>query len=322
MIALWVMASLLTGPAPQPDCTPHQMQAVLQHTDTPLRLTCSVRLSEGQSITRPLLLEGPEASGTVVDCQGGILGREGRSVTTSRPTVGIWSRKTADSPSGGVWARPTGIIIRNCRIIGNVRIWGMGADGSYDDLRASSRLQGHIQRAQAAAPSRIQLEGLTITGRGSIPLYVGPGVTEVSLTGSTLNGTTTAAAIYLDAESAHNRITDNRILTLTGREKIAVDGSAYNRITDNRFDLQGKPGIFLYRNCGERAVIRHQTPSHNAITGNAFTGASWLRPRLVVENARNGRRTYCGADAGYPFGSSNDNRDNATGNTIRANLSQ
>lgn len=314
MIGLWV-ASLLIGYPTKPACTAEQMQAVLQITDTPLSLTCSVTLSAGQTISRPLRLEGPQARGTVINCNTGTIGRETRPVTTSNPTVAIWSRKDVD----GSWLRPTDIAIRNCHIIGNIRIWGMGSDGSYDDLRASSRQTGHIERTQEAAPTRILLENLTVTGRSSIPLYVGPGVTEVSLIHSTLNGSTTATAIYLDAESARNHITYNRILTRTGREMIAIDGSAYNTITGNRFDLHGQAGILLYRNCGERGVVRHQTPSHNRIENNAFTGASWLRPRLVVENARNGRRSYCSDDAGYPFGSSIDDRDNATGNIIRNN---
>jgi len=310
-----LVASLLIDYPPKPACSPEQMQAVMQVTDAPLSLTCTVILQSGQRITRPLRLEGTQARGLTIDCNGGAIGREGRLVSTSQPTVAIWSSKQTD----GTWRRPESIAIRNCHIIGNLRIWGMGSDGNYDDLRTSSRQQGHVARTQAAAPRRITLDNLTITGRGSIPLYIGPGVTEVSLKNSTVNGTTTATAIYLDAESANNRIENNRILTRTGREKIAVDGSAHNTITGNRFDLHGQAGILLYRNCGERGVIRHQTPSHNWIEGNSFTGASWLRPRLVVENARNGRRSYCGDDAGYPFGSSIDDRDNATDNIIQNN---
>jgi len=309
------VASLLIDYPPKPPCSPEQMQTVMQVTDAPLSLTCTVILQSGQRITRPLRLEGAQARGLTIDCNGGAIGREGRPVNTSQPTVAIWSGKQADR----TWQHPESITIRDCHIIGNLRIWGMGSDGSYDDLRASSRQQGHVARTQAAAPTRITLDNLTITGRGSIPLYIGPGVTEVSFQNSTLNGTTTATAIYLDAESAHNRIENNRILTRTGREKIAVDGSAHNTITGNRFDLHGQAGILLYRNCGERGVIRHQTPSYNRIEGNSFTGASWLRPRLVVENARNGRRSYCGDDAGYPFGSSIDDRDNATDNIIQNN---
>lgn len=315
MISLLIGMQMIATTPRLPDCTPERMEQVIEITDTPLHLDCSVSLQAGQSITRPLIVEGLKGRGVAIHCAGGSIGRTGRAVSTSNPTVAIWSRKT---DTGG-WERPADVSIRNCHIIGNLRIWGMGADGSYDDLRASSRQAGHIERVQQAAPTRIRLEGLTVTGQGSIPVYVGPGVTDVSLTGSTLNGTTTATALYLDAESARNRIENNRIVTRTGREMIAIDGSASNIIKGNRFDLHGNAGILLYRNCGERGVVRHQTPSHNRIEGNVFTGASWLRPRLVVENARNGRRSYCEDDAGYPFGSSADDRDNATSNLIRNN---
>ena len=310
----WLAAILIPAP-PAPPCTIEQKQVLTQVSDTPARLECSVTLAAGETIPRPILIEGRSGNGVLINCQGGTIGRPNLAVTTRRPTVAILSRKS----DNGTWTRVQSVSIRNCTVLGNIRIFGMGADGEYDDLRQSSRRQGHVERAKLAAPVNIVLDQLTITGRGSIPLYIGPGTSNVVLKDSTLNGVTSATAIYLDAESARNHITGNRILTRTGREMIAIDGSAENKITDNHFDLHGKPGIFLYRNCGERGVIRHQTPSNNTITGNSFTGASWLRPRLVVENARNGRRSYCRDDAGYPFGSSMDDRDNASGNIIRGN---
>ncbi|WP_242912275.1 right-handed parallel beta-helix repeat-containing protein [Brevundimonas pishanensis] len=310
----WLVSSLITYP-PAPACSAEKHQQAMQVSDEPFRLDCSLVLVEGQTIPRPILIEGPPGRGVGLNCQGGTVGRRDLSVSIARPTIAIRSRKTAE----GVWERPHSLAVRNCTVLGNIRIFGMGADGGYDDLRQSSRLPGHTIRAQAAAPTQVWLDNLVLTGRGSIPLYIGTGVTAVSLTNSTLNGSSTATAIYLDAESRGNTIRDNRILTRTAREMIAIDGSAHNLITGNRFDLHGKPGIFLYRNCGERGVVRHQTPSNNTITGNSFTGASWLRPRLVVENARNGSRSYCRDDAGYPFGSSVDDRDNASGNRIQNN---
>ncbi len=160
---------------------------------------------------------------------------------------------------------------------------------------------------------------MTIVGTGSIPLYVGPGVTRLSLTHSTLSGRSDATALYLDAESADNRIENNVIAVGTRREVVAIDGSARNRIIGNRFDLKGRPGVFLYRNCGERGVIRHQTPSNNQVTDNVFSGAARLRPQRVVVGAREGRRSYCGEDRGYPWGSSADDGDRATGNVVARN---
>ena len=69
-------------------------------------------------------------------------------------------------------------------------------------------------------------------------------------------------------------------------------------------------------------MIRHQTPSYNQITDNVFTGAGWLRPRAVVIGSREGGRPYCGDDRGWPFGSSVDNGDGATGNVTARNIVQ
>lgn len=302
-------------PAAHP-CSAADLDELTAEARIPYRLTCRAVLRSGQSITRPLLIEGAEASGAGLDCQGGTVGRPGVATTTRQPTIAIWSRRI----TAAHWSRPTDIRIANCIIHGAVRVWGMGADGDYDDLRASSRTAAHTATAQAAAPSHIEMDRLVIVGTGSIPLYVGPGVTRLSLKNSTLSGHSDATALYLDAESADNRIENNTFSVRTGRETVAVDGSARNRIIGNRFALAGRPGVFLYRNCGERGVIRHQTPSDNQITDNVFSGASWPRPRLVVVGAREGRRSYCNADRGYPWGSSADDGDRATGNIVARNL--
>jgi len=301
-------------PAARP-CTAAELGELIAETTTPFRLTCRALLPRSQNILRPILIEGAEASGAGLDCNGASVGRPGVATSTRQPTLAVWSRRiTAEH-----WSRPTDIRIKNCVIHGAVRVWGMGADGSYDDLRASSRTADHTAKAQGAAPSHIELDRVTIVGTGSIPLYVGPGVTRLSLTNSTLTGRSDATAVYLDAESADNRIENNAIAIATRREAVAVDGSTRNRITGNRFDLGGRGGVFLYRNCGERGVIRHQTPSDNQITDNAFSGAARLRPQLVVVGSREGRRAYCSADRGYPFGSSADDGDGATNNVVARN---
>lgn len=314
MIALLTAAGLSVAAAGTP-CTAEQITDLTAISTVPYPLTCRATLQPSQAVVRPVVIRGREASGAGLDCNGAQIGIPRVPVTTSSPTIAIWSAKLPD----GRWSAPRDVTIRNCTIHGAIRIWGMGADGSYDDLRTSSRTPGHTRDLQQVAPRNVRLEGLTIVAGGTIPLYIGPGVTGVSFTASTISGQTSATAVYLDAESARNTIAANRIVARTQREAIAVDGSAHNIIRDNHFDLGGQPGILLYRNCGERGVIRHQSPSHNTITGNRFAGASWLRPRLVVENARNGRRSYCRDDAGYPYGSSADDRDLGRDNIIRHN---
>lgn len=320
-----LLAALLLGGAPDAwalpaarPCTAVELSGLIAAAETPYRLACRAKLTPGQTVTRPLLIDGAEASGAGLDCNGGSVGRPGAAVTTRQPTIAIWSRRL----TANHWSRPTDIRIENCTIHGAVRVWGMGADGSYDDLRASSRTADHVATTQGSAPSHIELKRVTILGTGSIPLYVGPGVTRLSLIHSTLTGRSDATAVYLDAESADNRIENNTIAVVTKREAIAVDGSARNRIVGNRFTLGGRGGVFLYRNCGERGVIRHQTPSDNQITDNAFSGAARLRPQRVVVGSREGRRAYCSADRGYPWGSSADDGDRATNNVVARNLHQ
>ena len=298
-------------------CTAAEVAALTAPADAPYRLTCRATLSASQTVTRRILIEGAEASGSGIDCRGGSLGVPGRATTTRAPTVAIWSRRIEGTTAG--WSRPSDITIRNCQIHGNVRIWGMGAGGSMSDLLDSSRTPGHTAATQAAAPSNISLEGVSIVASGSIPLYVGPGVTATRVLRGHLGGRSDSTAIYLDAESRDARIEGVVFDVATAREQIAIDGSAGNVIVGNRFALGGRGGVFLYRNCGEDGVIRHQTPSDNRITDNVFSGASRFRPRTVVVGAREGNRRYCGDDAGYPFGSSADDGDRAMRNVVARN---
>lgn len=313
MIAALLALALDSSPTGARTCDAAEVRALMAAEVTPYRLGCRAALNGGR-VTRPVLIQGAEASGSGVDCGGGSIGRPGFPVTTREPTVAIWSRA-----GGGGFSRPHDVFLRDCTIHGAVRIWGMGAGGSMSDLRGSSRTPGHTAAAQAAAPTRIALTRLSFMASGSIPLYVGPGVTGLSLTESRFTGRSVSVAVYLDAESRDNVLSGNVFDITTGREQVAVDGSAFNRISGNRFNLRGRGGIFLYRNCGEDGVTRHQTPSDNRITDNVFTGASWLRPQLVVVGAREGRRNYCAADRGYPFGSSADDGDRAERNLVERN---
>ena len=283
-------------------------------------LTCSVRLGPGERVLKRVVLEGRAASGVTLDCAGGAIGRPGAPARLDAVTLAIRSRPPARP--GETWDRPTGITVRDCAIDGHVRIWGMGVNGQAPALRDSSHSLGHTERAQAAAPSGITLTGLTLTASGPIPLYIGPGVTRVTLTGSRIVGRSVATAVYLDAESAENRIEDTEFAAETGREAIAVDGSARNRIAGNRFVLNGQGAVRLYRNCGEGGTVRHQTPSDNVITGNVFRGTGLFGAEPVVVNSRNGWRLYCNEDAGYPFGSSLDNADGGTGNVVAGNRTE
>lgn len=246
-------------------------------------------------------------TGTVIDCDG--------KPFNNGKTTELQIVTTKD-------AVPSDITIRQCKITGSIRVAGLGFNGESKGVTASSITPGHTERAQAAAPTRITLSGLTITGKGRIPVYLSPGVTRVTLQNSTIKGNSNAVALYMDAESGHNTIRSNTFDVATGqsREVIALDGSADNLIANNTITRAVHGGIYLYRNCGEGGTVRHQAPQRNRITGNRFdlAGMGWSDYGIWL-GSRNGNRNYCHLDDGYPFGSSSDDRDFADNNIITGN---
>jgi hypothetical protein len=239
---------------------------------------------------------------------------EGRKQKTA---VIVRSKKTAP----GSWDAPLNVTIRNCKINGFVRIYGLGENANGEIMKASSLNANHTAFAQASAPKNVRLENVTINAPGGIPLYVGPGVTGVALLDSRLEGKSTSVAIYLDAESANNTISNNVFgITTEKRELIAIDGSASNNIANNTFEHAENGGIFVYRNCGEGGVIRHQKPQFNQITGNTFHyEESFGAKPAVWLNSRNGHSKYCFQDPAHPYGSSVSKLDFAQHNVIRRN---
>ena len=140
-------------------------------------LTCSLTLAPEDVVSKKIRLAGPEASGVVIDCQGATL-RPNLS-SGGADAIQIVSQKIDTEPAS--WQRPTDIVVRNCRIEGSIRISGQALNGEGEDLRLDSLTLGHRERAQAAAPSRILLNQLTLIGQGRIPLYLSPGSTRVTL---------------------------------------------------------------------------------------------------------------------------------------------
>jgi hypothetical protein len=227
-----------------------------------------------------------------------------------------------------IHSKISNVSIKNCKLKGDIRIFGVGVNGEDPSVKESSQTAGHTERIQERAPSNILISNMTIEGVRKIPLYVSPGVTNVRIENNTFTGYTDSTVIYLDAESANNTIRNNTfsveattsLIKTRVREVIAVDGSANNIIADNKFEKAVGGGVYLYRNCGEGGTIRHQTPQHNLIENNTFN-LSGLNPDAqgIWLGSRNGNRSYCDADNGYNFGSSIDNRDFADNNTVRNN---
>lgn len=285
--------------------------------DDRINVTCDLQLKPEDVITRKLVFSGEAASGVTLDCRGATLGDKKVKYTTNSPTVLVRSQKRGDE---GGWSVPRDISIRNCKIIGNVRLTGLGPNGEAEEVRKSSLNRNHTANAQKNAPSGISLDKLTIDGLGGIPLYFGPGVTSSALRNSTIRGKSSKTAIYLDAESAGNVIADNRFQVKVGREMVAVDGSARNIISGNTFENPLKGGVFVYRNCGEGGTIRHQEPRSNQIINNHFAyKSSIVAYPAIWLNHRDVGKWYCKTNPKYPFGSSLDPRDRAIDNVVSGN---
>ena len=295
-------------------------------------VNCSLTLDPTDVVTKRLILSGSAASGIAINCNGATIDhREGGpgAINNGKDSVLIRSVKTGGSCPDYTFDRPTDITIKNCNIYGAVRIYGMAhngqgstSDGTHQVIKCSSQHVGHTARARAAAPTRITLDNLTITADTRTPLYLAPGVTQVTLINSELKGTAAAAAVYLDAESAYNTLRDNYIHTKrtapwykSPRELISVDGSAYNKIINNRFSALNDGGIYLYRNCGEGGVVRHARPYHNKIINNVFYYKTYsgTKPAVFLGSkeglVNDTLNPHCNDDDGYPFGSSEDNAD-------------
>jgi hypothetical protein len=280
-------------------------------------LRCDLTLQPDDIITKRIVFSGEKASGAVLDCNGATLDGSRGTFNFGKPTVLI---RSIPDKNGG-WSVPSGISIRNCVIKGAVRVQGLGANGQAKAVKQSSLMPGQTARAQASAPSEVSLVDLSFIADGRIPLYLGPGVTGLTLSGSAFTGKSDGTVIYLDAESARNTISGNTFAATTkSREQIAIDGSADNVITDNVFENPLNGGIFLYRNCGEGGTIRHQKPQHNTISGNTFSyrDSSSAKPAVWL-NSRNGWRLYCFLDPATPYGSSLSPLDFAQFNTVTGN---
>lgn len=285
---------------------------------TTITIGCDLKLSKLDTIARGLVIQ---QSNQTIDCRGGKLA----DLTIKSKYI------------GGIFTPTTNVIIKNCTL-SSIRIVGHSVNGQDSLNVADSHINvNHTLYTQSVAPDHILLTNLLIKPANKIPVYISPGVHDVTISDSVISGTSPGVAMYLDAESGSINILRNKINTLTTkRELIAIDGSANNVIANNTFSNLGNGGIFLYRNCGEGGAIRFQTPSGNLIENNTFIYKSctaitckpgiWISARgqqyvgwLNIPGISFG---YCNADRGYwpNMGtSSSDNNDNASNNTIRNN---
>ncbi|MDN5941014.1 MAG: right-handed parallel beta-helix repeat-containing protein [Nitrospira sp.] len=304
-------------------CSPEKIAAILTpatESAQEILVDCKLTLTSSDSITKRIVIQGAEANGTVISCNGATI-----APAYGTNAIVVASRQTENStqvPPIGKWSAPYDVRVTGCNVTGRIWVVGVPNDNAPGDFYNSSRLDGHTKRVQDAAPSKIVFASLTITANGRSALYVAPGSTKVTLRNSRLRGySDKAPAVYLDAETAYNVIQNNRFETDNPiRETMAIDGSAYNTIIGNYFAKLDRGGIFLYRNCGEGGVIRHQTPNHNQIINNIFYYDIFdgSKPSIHIDS-RMGNRSYCELDAGYPFGSSVSDLDYVTDTVVIKN---
>lgn len=284
----------------------------------PFYLVCSVTWPNKTKIHRTIIFEGPNASGAILDCNGGTIDMSAGKRTSEKMAIIVRSRRRSEER----WEAPRFVTIKNCEITGLMRVYGLDENANGPNMLASSLNANHTAFAQESAPSHINFLNLSIEAIGGAALYIGPGVTWTTLADSDIQGYVGGTAIYMDAESSNNSIMNNRFSVRTkSRELVAIDGSAQNRITSNTFNNPLNGGIFLYRNCGEGGVIRHQLPQFNLIARNMFIyarEAHRAKPAVWL-GSRQGNQKHCFSDPRHPFGTSLNPLDFAQKNEVKDN---
>jgi hypothetical protein len=278
-------------------------------------IDCSLSLNRRDRLTKRLVVRGSRGSGVTIACNGALIDSRSKYRRLSDKNAErdmILVESTGEGPpDNGTWQRPTDVTVKDCRIVGAVRVRGMVHSDTNRTIQEASRRVDYVEQMRRIAPTRVVFDNITITARHRIPVYFAVGVTYSKLINSELNGEG-GVAVYLDAESSRNEIRNNYIHVIGRRQQIAIDASDYNLIADNRFSALQDGGIYLYRNCGERGQIRHTTPSHNVIRDNFFyydkySPEPWSVNPSIYLGSRNGSPGFCRDDWGFGIGSSEPN---------------
>lgn len=326
-IVIAIICTLLSPLALAQPCSDKVYQELLQPATAKKRATqiqCDLTLKGTETISKRLLFMGEKSSNLTVNCNGATLNGGEGSVNDGIDMIEVRSRLKAD----GSWSAPSNITFKNCNINGSLRVWGMGKNGEAKPVKASSLTKEHTDTVRSNAPHNIHFDKISITGTRRVPFYLGPGVHDVSLTNSVIQGNSVSVAIYLDTESTKNTISNNVIkVKTTHREQMAIDGSSHNVIRQNYFGSLNNGGIYLYRNCGEGGTIRHSSATHNLIQNNTFYYKdyspfwSWIfgREPTIYLGSRDGGKYYCDYDEGYDLGSSKSDKDYTRYNIIAQN---
>lgn len=223
------------------------------------------------------------ASNVSLDCRGATLDGEG----TRRFGVRVDSQ---GSPLQNV-------TIKNC-VIKNFGINGIWIGWGKPD--AEKAAMGSRDFIYARTPQKTTIDHVAIDGSGRVGLYVDDYVKDTKITDSTVTGSA-GTGVYIEHSSMRTHIVSSSFSNngLGKREQIAIDSSSENVIENSEFDTNGVGGVFLYKNCYERAasdsasVPRWMPSNNNIIRKNLFTGtgtAVWVASR----QSRNLKGFECG----------------------------
>lgn len=302
-----------------PSATRDVMLASASNGQSTFVITDSITLPKNSLVRGNLVFEGNAASGTTLDCNGSTIEATGKTFD-ERIAITVRSLQLPDKS----WDAPHNVTIKNCIINGNIRLYGLNMNANGDAMRESSGHADHTAFAQQAAPREVSLLHVKITALNGVPVYIGPGVTKTTFADSEIDGSGSAVALYMDAESAGNVIRDNTFSYQSDkREALSIDGSAHNSIVGNIFNGMTRGGVFIYRNCGEGGVIRHLKPEYNTIERNTFVfagGDSKASKPAIWVGSRQGHQPFCFRDPARPVGSSLSPMDFAQHNTVRGNV--
>lgn len=279
----------------KPLCSELVKQNFLNSSDANVNLNCSLYLKANDVLNKNITIKGSENSKIFVRCE------KGAKINGFVRVLSVKLDKITNKPVGAdtdpalaVWSAPQDIEIKGCETKG-FRVSGIKSVGEShsDDMRYSSYFENHTQNAQNSAPKNIIFTENTIFVSGPTPVYFDMGVTNIIFSKNTLNGSTENVVMYLDAESAFitvdsNTFNVNSVVQADKsksrmRETIAIDGSANNRIVNNKFIGRNSGSIHIYRNCGEKGLVRHQLPHSNLIKSNEFKGSYANEADIVVD---------------------------------------
>jgi hypothetical protein len=267
-------------------------------------IDCHLTLHPADTIYTRLQYVGPRSSNTVLECQCAE-GPRGRCAHIVSPydrdemqrldeptTLGFYAANCGVTimPENGDYIDELGAIaprcdpvrnveVRNCEIHGRIRA------ASFTDPLAkySSPRADHVKRLRESAAQHLEFKNVTIRGQFRTPVHLLPGVHHVTVRDSVIEGGYAFSTVYLPADGGFNQLINNDIWGQSGtwlpdgsqpsggrREMIAIDASEHNRIINNRFRRMPYGGIYLFRNCGERGMLRHRPAQYNQFINNVF----------------------------------------------------